>query len=174
MLYEAFLLDNGIDGQYISYELHDSNASFNSFERSLGLVRDDYTLKKAAKAVDIYNKLTADKKLASLEEKKFLFQTKSAFTAKFTDGYNTTLVIWAEKDKNIKINLPATETVIYDIEGNVVEVINEASTKTIKATQVPLFVNFTADEYSEVPVQTFLEKVVAFFKNIIDIIKNLF
>ncbi len=166
VLYEAFLLDNGIDGQYISYELHDSNASYNSFERSLGLVKDDYTPKKAAKAVDIYNKLTADKKLTSLNETKFLFWSKSAFTAKFTDGDNTTLVIWAEENKNIKINLPATETVIYDIEGNVVEVINEAGTKTIKATQAPLFVKFTSDEYSEVPVLTFWEKIVVFFKNI--------
>ena len=174
VLYEAFLLDNGIDGQYISYELHDSNLSYNSFERSLGLVRDDYTLKKAAYAVNIYNKLTADKKLTSLTETKFLFWSKSAFTAKFTNGDRTTLVVWAEKDRDIDVNLPATEAVIYDIEGNVVEKITEAGTKTIKATDAPLFIEFTADAYSEAPVQTFFEKIIAFFRNIFDLIAGYF
>ncbi len=174
VLYEAFLLDNEIDGQYISYELHDSSVSGNSFESSLGLVHYDYTPKKSAKAVNIYNKLTADKKLISLDETKFLFWSKSAYTARFTDGDKTTLVIWAEKDKNIKVNLPATEVIIYDIEGNVVERVTQAGTRTVTATDSPVFIEFIADEYSEAPVQTFLEKAVAFFKNIIDIIRNLF
>ncbi len=170
VIYEDFLLDNGIDGQYISYELHDSNVTNEQlggadYESSLGLIRHDYTLKKSAYAVNIYNKLTADKKLTEVKEKKFLFWTKSAYTAKFTDGDKTTLVIWSEKDKDVKINLPATETVIYDIEGNVVERITEAGTKTIHATDSPIFIEFTADEYSEAPV-TFWEKVFEFFKSI--------
>ncbi len=174
VLYEAFLLNNGIDGQYISYELHDSSVTGDPYESSLGLVKYDYTLKKSAKAVNIYNKLTADKKLTSLKEARFFFWSKSAYTAKFTDGDKTTLVIWAEKDKNVNVNLPATEVIIYDIEGNVVERVTQAGTRTVTATDSPVFIEFIADEYSEAPVQTFLEKAVAFFKNIIDIIRNLF
>ncbi len=179
VLYEKFLLDNGIDGQYISYELHDSNVTGNQlggadYESSLGLVRYDYTLKESAKAVNIYNKLTAGKKLTSFNETKFLFWSKSAFTAKFTNGSQTTLVIWAEKDKDTDVNLPATEAVIYDIEGNVLEVIKEAGTKTIKATDSPLFIEFTADEYSEAPIKTFFEKIIEFFKSVFELILGCF
>ncbi len=171
VLYEDFLLDNGIEGQYISYELHDSNVTNEqlggaAYESSLGLVKYDYTPKIAANSVDIYNKLTSDKKLTSFKEKRFdIFWTKSAYTAKFADGDKTTLIIWSEKPKDIKINLPATETIIYDLEGNVVERITQPGTKTISATDFPLFIEYTADEFSEAPV-TFLEKVIAFFKNI--------
>ncbi len=173
VLYEDFLLDNGIDGQYITYELHDSNVTGDPYESSLGLVKYDYTLKKSAKAVNTYNKLTADKELTSFKETKFLFWTKSACTATFTCGDKTTLVIWAESPKEVKINLPATEAVIYDLEGNVVERITQAGTKTISATDSPLFIEFTADEYSNAPV-TFWEKAIAFFENFFSLISGCF
>ncbi len=172
VLYEDFLLDNGIDGQYITYELHDSNVTGDQlggaeYESSLGLVKYDYTPKIAAKAVSIYNRLTADKKLSSFRQTRFgFFWTKAAYTAKFTDADKTVLVIWAEEAKDIKINLPATEAVIYDLEGNVVERVTQAGEKTVKATQSPLYIEFTADEFSEAPVVNFFERIIAVLKNI--------
>ncbi len=169
VLYEDFLLDNGIVGQYISYELHDSNVTNEQlggadYESSLGLVKYDYTPKIAANAVKIYNNLTADKKLSSFKETKFgFFLTKSVYTAKFTDGSKTTLVIWADSPKNIKINLPTTETVIYDLEGNVTEKVAQSGTKTISVTDSPVFIEYTADEFSETPVTVF-GKIIAFLK----------
>ncbi len=175
ILYEDFLSDNNIEGQYISYELHDSNVSGDelggaAYESSLGLVRNDYSLKIAAKAVDTYNKLIADKTIVSLKERKFgFFLTQTAYTAKFQNENNqTTLVIWSQSPKEVKINLPATETVIYDLEGNVIEKITEAGQKTISATDSPIFIEFTADETSEAPI-TLWEKIIEFFKNIFNI-----
>ena len=170
VVYENFLSENGIEGQYITYELHDSNVTVDQlggadYESSLGLVKYDYTPKVAARAVNIYNKLISDKKLTSFKETKFgLFWTKSAYTAKFTNGDKTTLVIWSEAAKDIKINLPET-AIIYDLEGNVVERVTQAETKIISATDSPLYIEFTADEFSEVPI-TFFEKVIDFLKSV--------
>ncbi len=157
VLYEDFLLDNDIDGQYFTYELHDSNVTTDqlggaAYESSLGLVKYDYTPKVSAKSVNIYNKLTADKQLVSFQKNRFgLFWTKSAYIAKFADGEKTVLIIWSDEPKDIKINFPATEAVIYDLEGDIVEKVSQTGAKTISASDSPLLIEFTADEFSEKP-----------------------
>ncbi len=151
VLYEGFLLEKDIDGQYISYELHDSNVQVeqlggSKFESSLGLVKNDYSPKLAATAVDTYNRLTADKKLVDFKEIKFgLIFGKATYAAEFKDGNNTVWAIWSENDKNIKINLPATETKIYGLDGKVIETVNDSGLRELSTSETPIFIEFTSE-----------------------------
>ncbi len=177
VIYEDFLADNGIEGQYFSYELHDSNVTVDqlggaAFESSLGLVRYDYSLKAAAEAVKMYNVLTADKKLTSFEQTRYgFFYTKSSYTAKFTSGEKTAYVIWSETPKEISVTLPETESVIYDLQGNVIERVSQGGEKKITATDSPIFIEFTTDEGKNDEL-TFFEKITEFFKELLEIIRN--
>ncbi len=156
VLYESFLLDKGIDGQYISYELHDSNVTGDQlggaqFESSLGLVKNDYTPKASAKAVNTYNKLTSDKKLTDFKEIKFGFIFgKPIYAAEFTGENNEMVwVIWSQKDTKIKVNLPVTESKIYSLSGEIAEIVNEGGEKELSVTDSPLFVEFETNETTE-------------------------
>ncbi len=179
-LYEDFLLDNHIQGQYISYELHDSNVTNEqlggaAYESSLGLVRYDYTPKISAKAVSIYNKLTADKKLEYLDETGYgLFWSKTAYTAKFTNSENKRVyIVWSETPKEVEINLPVGESIIYDLQGNILETTTQGGIKKIQATDEPIYIEIVTDNPIDEPTG-FCEKLGAFFKKIIDVIKNAF
>ncbi len=153
-LYESFLLDSGIEGQYISYELHDSNVQVDQlggaqFESSLGLVKNDYSHKMAADAVNTYNVLTADKKLTDFKELKFgLIFGKSAYAAEFKNENDTVWVLWAEKEKEIKVNVPANST-IYNIKGEIIETVNEGGKRELSVTGAPIFIEFQAADLTE-------------------------
>ncbi len=152
VIYEGFLLEKDIEGQYISYELHDSNVvgeqlGGSKFESSLGLVRNDYSPKKLAKAVKTYNKLTADKKISRFIEleRGFIFG-KSTYSAEFRDENNKRVwVIWSEDERNINVNLPATETIIYNLNGDVIETVNDGGVKELSVSETPIFIEFTSD-----------------------------
>ncbi len=151
VLYEKFLFDKGIKGQYISYELHDSKVEGDQlggaeFESSLGLVKGDYSPKLAAKAVNTYNSLTADKKLTDFKEIKlgFIFG-KPIYAAEFTGGNNETVwAIWSQKEKKLKLNLSENETKIYNLNGNIIETVNGGGIKELSVTNSPLFIEFTS------------------------------
>ncbi len=169
ILYEEFLFDKGINGQYISYELHDSKVEGDylggaQFESSLGLVKNDYSPKAAAKAVDTYNKLTADKKLTDFKEIKFGFIFgKPTYAAEFTSENNKKVwIIWSEKSKNIKVNLPSSQTKIFSLNGEVIETENKGGETEISVTGSPVFIEFTAENTSE--------KFISSTKNVIVLI----
>ncbi len=153
VLYEGFLLEKDIKGQYISYELHDSNVQGeqlggSNFESSLGLVKNDYSPKLAAKAVNTYNKLTADKQISRFIEHKlgFIFG-KSTYAAEFTgENGKRVWVVWSEDDKSIKVNLPATETKIYSFNGEIIETVNDGGLKDLSTSETPIFIEFTSEE----------------------------
>ncbi len=176
IFYDEFLLDYGIDGQYFSYELHDSSitsADLNTqqYENSLGLYRNDFTPKISAGAVKAFNSLTAGKKLTNLEQTKYgLFYQKGAYIATYSQSGQTVYAVWAESDFDLDITLPDAQITVYDMQGNVIEDNVQGGVKRIGASPSPVYIAFDAD-----PVKTelnFLQKIIAFFRNIFKVIAN--
>ena len=176
VLYDEFLLDYGIEGQYFSYELHDSsitsdNLSTQEYENSLGLYKNDFTPKMSAYAVKTFNSLTAGKKFTALEQTRYgLFYQKSAYTATYTQSGQTVYVIWAESEFDTEITLPDAQITVYDMQGNIIEDNVQGGTKRIAAAPSPIYIVSDAD-----PVkveQSFIQKVIAFFKYIFSVLAN--
>jgi hypothetical protein len=176
VFYDEFLLDYGIEGQYITYELQDSSITSDvlggeEYENSLGLYKNDFTPKISAGAVKTFNSLTAGKKLAALEQTRFgLFYQKSAYVATYAQSGQTVYAVWAESEFNLPVNLPDTEITIYDMTGNVIEDNVPGGEKRIGASQSPVYIVCESD-----PVnieQNFAQRVVAFFVNIFRAIAN--
>lgn len=176
ILYDKFLLDYGIDGQYISYELQDSSITSEDqytqdYENSLGLYKNDYTPKISADAVKTFNALTADKKFTDLEQIRYgLFYQKSAYVATYSQSGKTVYAVWAESEFDIEITLPDTKITVYDMQNNIIEDNVQGGVKTITATPSPIYIVFDSD-----PVKvemSFMQKVISFFKYIFKAIAN--
>ncbi len=176
IFYDEFLLDCGIEGQYFTYELQDSSITSDvlggeEYENSLGLYKNDFTPKVSAGAVKTFNSITAGKKLTSLEQTKYgLFYQKSAYAATYAQSGQTVLVVWAESQYNLKIDLPDANATIYDMQGNIIEDNVPGGVRRIRATQSPIYIVFDAE-----PVKVelnFIQKVAAFFKHIFKVIAN--
>ena len=176
IFYDEFLLDYGIEGQYINYELQNSSITSDvlggeEYENSLGLYKNDFTPKIAAGAVKTFNTLTAGKKLTDLEQTKYgLFYQKSAYVATYSQSGQTVYAIWAESKFDLEITLPDAQITIYDMQGNVIEDNVQGGVKRISAAPSPIYIAFDSE-----PVkveQNFIQKVAAFFKHIFRVIAN--
>lgn len=176
VLYDEFLFDHGIEGQYFTYELQNSSItsadpSTEAYENSLGLYRSDFTPKAAAGAVKMFNSMTAEKKLTGIEQTKFgLFYQKSAYAATYAENGQTVYVIWAQSPMELEITLPDAQTTVYDIEGNVLEENVPGGAKRIGAGPSPVYVVTNSD-----PVQAelnFLQKIIAFYRHIFTVLAN--
>ncbi len=176
IFYDEFLLDHGIEGQYFTYELQDSNitsadSSVEAYENSLGLYKNDFTPKVSAGAVKTYNAMARGKKLISMEQTRYgLFYQKSAYVATYSQSGQTVYAVWAESQFDLEVTLPDTQITVYDMQGNIIEENVKGGVKRVSASQAPIYIAFDAD-----PVNvelTFMQKVVAFFKHIFRIIAN--
>ena len=176
VLYEKFLLDNGIQGQYFTYELQDSsitsaNPDTEAYENSLGLYKNDFTPKISAGAVKTFNSITAGKKLTAVKQTKYgLFYQKSAYVATYEQSGQTVYVVWAESPMELEITLPEANITVYDMQGNIIEDNVESGAKRIGASESPIYIAFDAEPYQ--PELNFLQKVIAFFKMIFNILAN--
>ncbi|MBP9989593.1 MAG: hypothetical protein KBT46_08880 [Ruminococcus sp.] len=176
IFYDEFLLDYGIEGQYINYELQNSSITSDvlggeEYENSLGLYRNDFTPKIAAGAVKTFNNLMAGKKLTNLEQTKYgLFYQKSAYVATYSQSGQTVYAIWAESNYDLEITLPDAQITVYDMQGNVIEENVQGGVKRISATPSPIYIAFDSEPVNV--EQNFIQKVVAFFKHIFRVIAN--
>ncbi len=176
ILYDEFLLDYGIEGQYFSYELQDSSITSDvlggqDYENSLGLYKNDFTPKKSAFAVKTFNSLTAEKRLTAIEQTRYgLFYQKSAYVATYSQSGQTVYAVWAESEFDLEITLPDAKTTVYDMRGNIIEDNVPGGVKRIGATPSPIYIVFD-DEPVNVE-QNFIQKVIAFFKHIFNVLKN--
>ncbi len=176
VLYDGFLLDNGIEGQYFTYELQDSsitsdNISTQEYENSLGLYKNDFTPKISADAVKTFNAMTADKKLTSLEQTRYgLFYQKSAYVAAYEQSGKTVYVVWAESPMELEITLPDAQITVYDMQGSVLEENVQGGVKRITASPSPVYIAFDTEPARE--ELNFLQKIVAFFRHIFTVLAN--
>ncbi len=139
VIFEDFLKDNNITGEYFSYELRDSNVTEDvlggaNYESSLGLFKQDYTPKVSAKAVSVYNKVTADKD----------FQSLSDTSGNYVAEYGTTdkaYVAWRTSGTaDITKTLPAG-AIIYNYDGTVRETVSAEGSKTISISDAPTIID---------------------------------
>ena len=176
IFYDEFLLDCGIAGQYVTYELQDSSITSDvlggeEYENSLGLYRNDFTPKVSAAAVKTFNSLTAGKTLASLERTRYgLFYQKTAYAAAYTQSGQTVYAVWAESPFDLELTLPDTQITVYDLQGNVLEETATGGVKRIRATQSPVYLAFDADPVQA--EQSVLQKVAALFRHLFRVIAN--
>ena len=176
VFYDEFLLDYGIEGQYFTYELQDSSItsddlSTQEYENSLGIYKNDFTPKTAAGAVKTFNSMVTGKKLTELEQTKYgLFYQKSAYVATYSQSGQTVYAVWAESEFDMKISLPDTQITVYDMEGNIIEENVQGGEKCIGATPSPVYIVFDSEPVND--AQSFLQKVITFFKHIFRVILN--
>ena len=176
VLYDCFLLEHGIEGQYFTYELQDSSITSDvlggeEYENSLGLFRNDFTPKISAGAVNMFNSMTAGKTLTSLEQTKYgLFYQKSAYVATYEQSGKTVYVVWAESPMELEITLPDVDCAVYDMQGAVIEENVPGGAKRMTAGPSPVYIVSNSE-----PVHAelnFLQKVLAFFKRIFTVLAN--
>ena len=176
IFYDEFLLDYGIEGQYFTYELQDSSITSDvlggeEYENSLGLYKNDFTPKVSAGAVKTFNSVTAGKKLTALKQTRYsLFYQKSAYVATYTQSGQTVYVVWAESKLNQAIELPDAKNTVYDMQGIIIEDNVPGGVKRIAAAQSPIYIVSDSD-----PVkveQNFVQRVIAFFKNLFMVFAN--
>lgn len=176
VLYDGFLLEHGIEGQYFTYELQDSSITSDvlggeEYENSLGLFRNDFTPKISAGAVNTFNSMTAGKTLTSLEQTKYgLFYQKSAYVATYEQSGKTVYVVWAESPMELEITLPDADCTVYDMQGAVIEENVPGGAKRMTAGPSPVYIVSNSE-----PVHAelnFLQKVLAFFKRIFTVLAN--
>ncbi len=143
VIYEDFLMDNSISGQYFVYELHDSNTSGNNlggadYESSLGLVKYDYSPKSATQTVAAYNKIIAGKSLVQQSDKIYGL-SQSAYSAEFegSDG-STAYILWAT-GKDMIFTVSGESFTIYDFMGNIITSI-EGGIFELTLTKSPIFI----------------------------------
>ncbi len=178
ILYDNFLLDYGIQGQYFTYELQDSGITYDdlntqNYENSLGLYKSDFTPKVSAGAVKTFNLMTSGKKLTDLAQTKYgLFRQKSAYVATYSQGGKTVYVIWAESEKDLKICLPDAHITIYDMQGNKIEDNVQGGVKRIHATASPIYIAFDSDAANN--EQNYLQKFITYIKHVILAFTNVF
>ncbi len=176
IFYDEFLLDYGIEGQYITYELQDSSITSDvlggeEYENSLGLYKNDFTPKISAGAVKTFNSITAGKKLISLEQTRYgLFYQKSAYTATYSQNGQTVYAVWAESQFDLEVTLPDAQITVYDMQGNIIEDNVNGGVKRIRATQDPIYIVFDADPVNV--EQNIMQKVVTFFKHLFRVLAN--
>ena len=176
IFYDEFLLDYGIDGQYFTYELQDSSITSDvlggqDYENSLGLYKSDLTPKVSAGAVKTFNSLTEGKKLTALEQTRFgLFYQKSAYVATYRQSGKTVYAVWSESPFDLEITLPDTQITVYDMQGNIIEENATGGVKRIAASPSPVYIAFDSDPVE--PGQNFIQKIVSFFRHILNVIIN--
>ena len=176
VFYDEFLLDYGIEGQYFTYELQDSSITSDvlggeEYENSLGLYKNDFTPKVSADAVKTFNSMTAGKKLTELKQTRYgFFYQKSAYAATYAQSGQTVYVVWAESPFALEVTLPDAPITVYDIQGNIMEEHVKSGVKRITAMQSPVYIVIDADPVNV--EESFLQKVVTFFKQIFRAIAN--
>ncbi len=176
IFYDEFLLDHGIEGQYFTYELQDSSITSDvlggeEYENSLGLYKNDFTPKVSAGAVKTFNSLTAGKKLIALEQTKYgLFYQKSAYVATYAQSGQTVYVVWAESEFNHEIELPDAKTTVYDMQGNIIGENVPGGVNRIAAAGAPVYIVCDSDPGNA--AQSFLQRIIAFFRHIFRVLAN--
>ena len=176
VFYDEFLLDHGIEGQYFTYELQDSSITSDvlggeAYENSLGLYKNDFTPKISAGAVKTFNALTAEKKLTALEQTKYgPFYQKSAYVATYAQSGQTVYVVWAESPFEQELYLPNAKTTIYDMQGNIVEENVPGGVKRVAAAGSPVYV--VCESGPANIALNFIQRIVAFFRNLFRVIAN--
>jgi len=178
ILFDKFLYDYGINGQYFTYELQDSSISSDvsgaeAYENSLGLYKNDFTPKISAGAVKTFNSMTEGKKLTSLETTSYgIFLQNSAYVATYEVSGQSVYAVWAESQTDLEITLPDAQITVYDMQGNIIEDNVQGGVKRVSASPSPMYIVFDGE-----PVhveQNILQRIIAFFKHIFILLKNVF
>ncbi len=136
-----------------------------------GGCNNDFTPKVSAGAVKTFNSLTAGKKLIALEQTKYgLFYQKSAYVATYAQSGQTVYVVWAESEFNHEIELPDAKTTVYDMQGNIIGENVPGGVNRIAAAGAPVYIVCDSDPGNA--AQSFLQRIIAFFRHIFRVLAN--
>ncbi len=168
VFYEDFLKDNNLEGQYFSYELHNSSAigdvpGNTDYEGSLGLFYSDYSPKPSAKSVTVYNNAVNGKELASFREIQYGLGFKAAYNARFeaADG-KTAYLLWSYGEKEVSIELSSGTAKAYDMSGKLICELTQPGNYTVVSSDSPIVIDCTSSDITAEFELNIIERIVDF------------